>query len=152
MIVATRRSVVAGALALGALVDKAGLGTMFGDAMRLVLPLAQGNDLLNFMSLSLMAMATGLFTTIPGVPAVLTPMAGDLAAQTGFSLQMVLMTQVIGFSTPLFPYQLAPLVVAMQFSGEKLESLPRVILPLAAITVLILLPLDFLWWHLLGWI
>ncbi len=143
---------VAGALALGALVDKAGLGTMFGDAMRLVLPLAQGNDLLNFMSLSLMAMATGLFTTIPGVPAVLTPMAGDLAAQTGFSLQMVLMTQVIGFSTPLFPYQLAPLVVAMQFSGEKLESLPRVILPLAAITVLILLPLDFLWWHLLGWI
>lgn len=143
---------VAGALALGALVDASGLGALFGDVLRHVLPLEAGRDLVNFMSLSLMAMATGLFATTPGVPAVLVPMAGDLAAQTGFPLETVLMTQVIGFSTPLFPYQLAPLIVAMQLSGERLGHLPRVILPLAAITVLVLLPLDFLWWHLLGWI
>lgn len=142
---------VAGALALGALVDASGLGSLFGDVLRRVLPLEAGRDLVNFVSLSLMAMATGLFATTPGVPAVLTPMAGDLAAQTGFPLETVLMTQVIGFSTPLFPYQLVPLIVAMQLSGERLGHLPRVILPLAAITVLVLLPLDFLWWHLLGW-
>lgn len=143
---------VAGALALGGLVNDSGLGAIFGDVLRSVLPLQQGQDLLNFMSLSLMAMAVGLFTTIPGVPAVLTPMAGDLATQTGFSLETVLMTQVIGFSTPLFPYQLAPLIVAMQLSGEKLGNLSRVILPLAAISALMLLPLDFLWWRLLHWI
>lgn len=142
---------VAGALALGALVDASGLGSLFGNVLRHVLPLEAGRDLVNFMSLSLMAMATGLFATTPGVPAVLTPMAGDLAAQTGFPLETVLMTQVIGFSTPLFPYQLAPLIVAMQLSGERLAHLPRVILPLAAMTVLVLLPLDFLWWRLLGW-
>ena len=39
---------------------------------------------------------------------------------------------------------------AMQLSGEKPARLLRVILPLALLTVLILLPLDFLWWRLLG--
>lgn len=143
---------VAGALALGTLMDSSGLATMFGTLLRDLLPLQEGRDFMNFLSLSGMALLTGLFTTIPGVPAVLTPMAGDLAGQTGLGLETVLMTQVLGFSTPLFAYQLAPLVVAMQLSGERLGHLGRVILPLAAITALVLIPLDFLWWRLLGWI
>ncbi len=141
---------VAGALALGALVNSSGLGAMLGAALGEVLPIREGADFLNFMSLSVMAMVTGLFTTVPGVPAVLTPLAPDLAQASGFDLITVLMTQVLGFSTPLFPYQVAPLVVAMQLSGEKPARLLRVILPLALLTVLILLPLDFLWWRLLG--
>lgn len=95
-------------------------------------------------------MVTGLLATMPGVPAVLTPMAGDLAAQTGFSVEAVLMTQVIGYSTVIFPYQVGPLIVAMQMSGEKLGHLLKITLPLAAITLFLLLPLDFLWWKLLG--
>ncbi len=141
---------VAGALALGALVNASGLGAMLGQVLIAVLPLETGADATNFVSLSLMATVTGLFTTVPGVPAVLTPLAGDLAAQTGFSLNTVLMTQVIGFSTVIFPYQVGPLVVAMQMSGEKLGHLLRITHPLALITFVVLLPLDFLWWKLLG--
>ena len=99
-----------------------------------------------------MSVVTGLFTTMPGLPAVLTPLAPDLAAQTGFDQRAVLMTQVIGFSTVLFPYQVAPLVVAMQLSGERLGHILRLTLPLAGVTALVLLPLDYLWWRLLGWI
>ena len=40
----------------------------------------------------------------------------------------------------------------MQLSGERLGSLLKITLPLAAITLLVLLPLDYLWWRLLGWI
>ena len=79
-------------------------------------------------------------------------MAGDLAAQTGFSLNTVLMTQVIGFSTVIFPYQVGPLVVAMQLSGEKLGHLLKITLPLALLTFVLVVPLDFLWWRLLGWV
>lgn len=143
---------VAGALALGAVVNASGLGAMVGAGLEWLLPLEPGRDALNFAGLSLMAGLTGLLATVPGVPAVLTPMAPDLAAQTGFSLQAVLMTQVIGFSTVIFPYQVGPLLVAMQMSGERLGHLLRITLPLAALTLLALLPLDYLWWHLLGWI
>lgn len=89
---------------------------------------------------------------MPGVPTVLTPMAADLANATGFSLPAVLMTQVIGFSTVIFPYQAPPLILAMQLSQESLAHLLKVTLPLALITLLVLMPLDYLWWHLLGWI
>ena len=111
-----------------------------------------GRDALNFLSLSAMSTLTGIVTTIPGVPTVLTPMAPDLATASGFSLPAVLMTQVIGFSTVLFPYQVGPLIVAMQLSGEKLGHLLKITLPLALITFVVLLPLDYLWWKLLGWL
>lgn len=143
---------VAGALALGALVNASGLGTMIGQTLERMLPLQPGREALNFMALSVMSTVTGLIATVPGVPAVLTPMAPDLAAQSGFGLRAVLMTQVIGFSTVLFPYQVGPLVVAMQLSGERLGHLLRITLPLAALTLLVLVPVDFLWWKLLGWL
>lgn len=142
---------VAGALALGALVNQSGLGAQIGRAMQQVLPLEPGRDVLNFPSLSLMSVVTGLIATAR-VPAVLTLLAPDLAAQSGLGIETVLMTQVIGFSTVLFPYQVAPLVVAMQLAGEKPGHLIRISLPLAALTLLLLLLLDYLWWRLWGWI
>lgn len=143
---------VVGALALGAIVNNSGLGALIGELLQRVLPLAPGHDFLNFISLALMSMITGLFATVPGVPAVLTPMAQDLSQLTGFSLPTILMTQVFGFSTVLFPYQIGPLIVAMQLSGEKLSHLTKIILWLALLSVLLILPLDYLWWRLLGWI
>ncbi|MCA0995191.1 SLC13 family permease [Alloyangia pacifica] len=142
---------VAGALALGAVVNSSGLGSVIGTALQSVLPLQPGRDFLNFLSLGGMAILTAMLTTNPGAPAVLTPLAPDLAQASGLGLTTVLMTQVIGFSTMVFAYQVAPLVVAMQLSGEKLSHLARFLVPLAAITIVILLPLDYLWWRLLGW-
>ena len=141
---------VSGALALGALVNSSGLGALLGQGLVAILPLAPGAEALNYASLALMSTITGLFTTVPGVPAVLTPMAADLAAQSGLSLHAVLMSQVVGFSTVIFPYQVGPLVVAMQLSGERLGQLLKITIPLALITLVLLLPLDYLWWKLLG--
>lgn len=147
---------VAGALAVGTLVNQSGLGTLIGQGLQAVLPLAPAETgaqgLVNFLSLTLMSFGTSLVATVPSAPAVLTPMAQDLATASGFSLDAVLMTQVPGFSTVLLPYQVAPLIIAMQMSGERLTHLTRLLLPLTAITLLLLLPLDYLWWRLLGWV
>lgn len=143
---------VSAALGLGGLVNASGVGDFMGQAFSILLPSSTENSFFSFIALTLISTFTGLVTTIPGVPTVLTPMAADFAQQTGFSLPAVLMTQVIGFSTVIFPYQVAPLIVAMQLSKESLASLLKVTLPLAAITIVILMPLDYCWWLLLGWI
>ena len=143
---------VAAALALGAVVNASGLGAMLGGALQAALPLQPGAGFTNFLSLTSMAGLMGLVTTNPGVPTVLTPMAPDLAAATGLSLEAVLMTQVVGFATVIFPYQVGPLVLAMQLSGEKLGHVLRVTIPLGVLTFLVLMPLDWLWWRLLGWL
>jgi di/tricarboxylate transporter len=141
---------VAGALALGAVVNASGLGARLGGLLVSLLPLAPGHDFVNFVSLSVLAFATGLFTTVPSVPAVLTPMTEDLVRLTGLDVGTVLMTQVVGFSTVMLPYQVGPLVVAMQLSGERLDRLVRATVPLAVVTLVALVPLDFLWWRLIG--
>jgi di/tricarboxylate transporter len=141
---------VAGALTLGTIVNSSGLGEIIARQAFTILPLQAGQDFMNFMSLSLLGTGTSVFTTVPGVPAVLTPLAPDLAEITGFSLNAVLMTQVIGFSTVIFPYQVGPLIVAMGLAGESTRPLLKVTVALSIVTLLLLLPVDFLWWKLLG--
>lgn len=143
---------VAAALGLGALVNESGIGAAMGQTFTLMLPADPDQSFLSFMALSVIAAVTGLVATIPGVPTVLTPMAADFAAATGMTVPAVLMTQVLGFSTVIFPYQVGPLLVAMQLSNEPLYKLVKITLPLAVITLLVLFPLDYLWWMLLGWL
>ncbi len=143
---------VAAALGVGALVNTSGLGTVVGQGLQSVLPLDPEHGFINFLSLTLISGLTGLITTNPGVPTVLTPMASELASAAGMSLDAVLMTQVVGFATVIFPYQVAPLVLGMQLSGEKLRNVVRVTIPLALLSHGLLVPLDWLWWRFLGWI
>ncbi len=97
-----------------------------------------------------MGASLGLMTTLPGLPAVLSPLAREFAAATGLPLETVLMLQVPVFSTVFFPYQSPPIVIAMQLGGVGLRHGTRLCLALAALTVLVLLPLDYFWWRLLG--
>jgi di/tricarboxylate transporter len=90
--------------------------------------------------------------TIPAVPAVLAPLADDFARAAGLPVETVLMVQVLSFSTLLFPYQGPPLVVAMALGGVRFADATKMTLALAAVTVLVLMPLDYLWWRLLGWV
>jgi di/tricarboxylate transporter len=143
---------VAGIMGLGAVVDKSGLGARLAAAILDVVPLAPGAAFANFMGLSTVATIVGMVTTLPGVPAVLTPLAGDMAQASGLSLEAVLNSQVLGFSNPILPYESAPLVVAMSLGGERIGPAQILCLLLAAATVFALLPLDFLWWRWLGWI
>jgi di/tricarboxylate transporter len=142
---------VAAALGLGALVNHSGMGETIGQMAGQYLPLQEGRDFLNFMSLSLLSVLTGLVTTIPGVPTVLTPLAQELASTSGLTLSAVLMTQVVGFSTVIFPYQVGPLIVAMGLSKERISELLKITLPLTLITVVVLFPLDYFWWFVMGY-
>lgn len=142
---------VAGIMGLGALVSQSGLGPEISNHILSILALEPGANARNFAALTLTSTLIGTITTLPGVPAVLTPLAGEMAHSSGLPIKTVLMTQVVGFSTMLLPYQSAPLVVAMQLGQESIRAAMKLCLALAAATVL-LLPLDYFWWHLLGWI
>jgi len=141
---------IAGVLGVGTVVNQTGLGHLLAGALESWLPMAEGKDATNFFSLVSMSFFTGMLTTLPGVPAVMTPMAGELSELTGMSVSAVLMTQVIGFSTILFPYQSGPLLVGMHLAGEPVKHLVKILMALAFITLLVLIPLDYLWWQLLG--
>lgn len=141
---------VAGIMGLGAVVAASGIGHLLVRALLDALPLAQGDAARNFTVLTVYAMVTGLLTTLPGIPAVLTPLAGELSVASGFSLEAVLMTQIVAVSSMFLPYQSPPLVVAMQLGNVPSGHVTRACLVLAAINMVVLLPLDYLWWCWLG--
>ncbi len=143
---------VVGVLAMGALVADSGLGGRLGEVVLAYLPLEKGHNFQNFMALALASTFTGAVATMPSVPAIMTPMATEMAALSGVSVKAVAMTQVLGFSTILLPYHSAPLVISMQMAGLPAGKIIKPVLVIAVLSICILFPLDYLWWELLGWL
>ena len=143
---------VAAVLGLGAVAADSGVGGLVGSAVIDLIGLELGADIQNFIAITLLSMVTGLVTTVTSAPAVLTPLAEGLQAASGLSLPTVLMIQVIGYSTMLLPYTSPPTVVALQIGGLPASKVIMPNLLLAAITITVLIPLDYLWWQFLGYL
>ena len=142
---------VGAVLGFGALMQDSGVGKVFGGAMLGALHITPDHDFINFVKLTTLATVTGLMTTNPSQPALLAPLAAQMAEATGWRIEAALMTMVIGFSLVIMPYQAPPVMVGMQVAGITLRQMLRLTLPLAAVCVFVLMPLDFLWWKLLGY-
>ena len=141
---------IAGILGIGALINSTGLGQWLGQQLEYALPLEPGQHFRNFLSLAASAFLATLPTTQAGAPAILAPMAQHLAESSGFPLQTVLMTQVLGYSSIMFPYQSGPLLMAVYMTGEPVRRILKVQFPLSLITLLVLVPVDYFWWDFLG--
>jgi di/tricarboxylate transporter len=143
---------VAGILGLGNMINKSGLGHSIAAAVTNLLPIAKQQDFVNYMSVSTAAAATGMVATLPAVPAVFTPLTASLAHTTDLPIQTLLMMQVVGFSTIVFPYQAPPIVVGLQMAGEKPLVAAKITIPLALISLFCLVPLNYFWWKFLDWL
>jgi len=138
-------------LGLGAVVNQSGLSSAFGQWVLSGLALVPGEDFRNFMLLALVATLACMITTNPAQPGLMVPMAQQVADATGWPLESALMTAALGYSNILLPYAVPPLVVGIQIAGMRYRSAARYTLMLAVPSVLLLLPLDYLWWRLIGY-
>ena len=89
-------------------------------------------------------------TTNPAQPAVMAPLAEGFAHATGWPLTTALMTIGIGFTTFLLPYQVPPAMVGLQVGKLRAAAMIRLILPVMVFSVVVILPLQYLWWRLIG--
>lgn len=141
---------VAGILGVGALVAHSGLGETLAHVVLDNVSMDGEHPARAFFALSLMTTLLGTVSTMPGIPAILTPIAGDIATASGLPLKTVLMTFVNGFSTVLFPYQVPPLIVLLQLGNIPASAAVRTALVTAFFTIVILMPLNYVWWRIIG--
>ncbi len=141
---------VAGILGLAVTVTHTGIGNAVGEALLHALPLDPARPFTSFVALTGITSALNFIMTANGVPALYTTLAQSFADATGFPLLSVIMIQVLGYSTPLLPYQASPIVVAMALGKVPVRAGMVLCLALAAVTFLLLLPLDYAWFRLLG--
>ncbi|MEE8630525.1 MULTISPECIES: SLC13 family permease [Methylobacterium] len=143
---------IAGILGFAAFVARTGLGDRVGEALLPWLPLDPARPAASVAGLLGLATVLNVVVTANGVPALFTPLAHGLAEASGLPLATVLMVQVIGYATPLLPYQASPVVVAMGMGRVPARDGLRLCLAVAAVTAVILVPLDILWFRALGWL
>ncbi|WP_318373161.1 SLC13 family permease [Enterobacter sp.] len=141
---------VAGILGLAITVTQTGIGSAVGGALLHVMPLDPDNPFTSFLALTGITTALNFIMTANGVPALYTTLAQSFADATGFPLLSVIMIQVLGYSTPLLPYQASPIVVAMALGKVPARAGMLLCLALAIATYLVLLPLDYAWFRILG--
>ncbi|WP_142503194.1 SLC13 family permease [Klebsiella sp. 2680] len=141
---------VAGILGLAITVTQTGIGRVMGNALLHIMPLDQESPFTSFLALTGITSALNFIMTANGVPALYTTFAQSFADATGFPLLSVIMIQVLGYSTPLLPYQASPIVVAMGLGKVPARAGMLLCIALAAVSYLILLPLDYLWYQALG--
>ncbi|SFV13456.1 Di-and tricarboxylate transporter [Methylobacterium sp. 174MFSha1.1] len=141
---------IAGILGFAAFVTRTGLGDQVGEAVLPWLPLDPARPAASFAGLVGLTTLLNFVVTANGIPALFTPLARLLAEGSGLSLATVLMVQVIGYATPLLPYQASPIVVAMGMGRVPARDGALLCLAVAAVTFVVLVPLDYLWFRALG--
>lgn len=142
---------VGATLGLGLVIQTTGLSNGLGGVIQSVLPLEAGSDFANFMMLGVLTSFAGLFTTNPAQPAVLAPLAETFAQATGWPLKSALMMIAVGYTTFFAPYQVPPAMVGLQVGALRVMPMLRLALPLAAVGLLVMLPLQYLWWRVIGY-
>lgn len=141
---------VAGVIGMGAVVTHSGLGAMLGRLLFPIIGLAPGDDLGNFVSVILLGMTLGIVSGMPGLPAIMTPLAEIIRESTGWPLMTVLMAQVPSWTMVLFPYQVPPMVLAIALSGIRMSQATRLLVVFTVFAWVVLVPLQYLWWRVLG--
>ncbi|MFP4125461.1 MAG: SLC13 family permease [Alphaproteobacteria bacterium] len=141
---------VAAILGVGAVVASTGAGADAVRALSAADWLAPGREVANTLVLATGALATGAIATMPGIAAVLVPLAGDAAAATGMSLDAVFRAYVLGYATAFLPYQVPPMLVGLSLAGVSVGAATRATLALALVSIVVTWPLALLWWHLIG--
>ena len=141
---------VAGVLGLGALLNYSGTGELLARAALDVVALEPGDTAKTFGFVAGLGALIAMVATQPAVPIIMTPLSQTIADAAALPIETVLMMQVVGFSTVVLPYQTPPLVVAMQVGNVPMSQGNKLCLAVLAVTVFLLIPLDFVWWWVLG--
>jgi di/tricarboxylate transporter len=141
---------LAAVFAISAVAEETGLGQLVADHLIPLMGLGQGSGLRDLYAVTGLSTLLSHVTTAPAAPAVLVPLAGTFATETGWPVETVAMVQVIGIATPILPYQAPPLIVAMAMAQIPVAALIRVCCGLALAVAVVGLPVTYLWWSWLG--
>ncbi|MEQ8193835.1 MAG: anion permease, partial [Rhodospirillales bacterium] len=143
---------VVGILAIGGVVQHSGLGVHIAQALIDVTAPKPDQVGTNFAIVAGISSLLCFVATGPGAPVVLAPLAQDLATAMGLPLFTVLNMMVFGVSIQLLPYVAPPFIVAMSLTGTSMRDGVRLCVGMAVLSAVLLGPLTFLWWKILGFL
>jgi hypothetical protein len=114
--------------------------------------IAPGHPVMNLAIITAIFCAVALLTTVIALPVVLVPLASTFAAASGLPVLAILHLQVVVNSAMFLPFQNFLVVIGMQYGQVGARQGAKFCLLQAALTVILLFPLNYAWWRLLGYL
>jgi di/tricarboxylate transporter len=139
-------------MGLGAIVDHVGLGTTVAEALVQFLGISPGNDFINFYLINGLNLVITALGTTAGAPAILSPLAGELAKATGWPVLTVLYAQIPALLFFPLPYAMPAVIAGVAMGALRFKHAIKALCVLSAVGFLLILPLQFLWWQVIGYL
>lgn len=136
---------IGGLMGLSAVINVTGLGNILGQKLISFFHFNPLHQFLNYYLLTICSSLIGLLATLPGIPAIMTPLTTHLAQATHLSIAGVLATQVVSYSIFILPYQSPPMLAAITFGNIPFKVIVKLCLIMTALSIIVIMPLDYLW-------
>ena len=135
---------------MGYAIEQAELSTVLASRLTQWLDLSGISPTFRIGALTYLLLPFDFLADTAAIAAVLGPILLDYAAQMGLPPLPAALSIAIGSSLVFFPYQSAPFVLAYSFRYVRMGQFILLMTLMSVLTLLILVPLNLLYWRLIG--
>jgi di/tricarboxylate transporter len=145
-------------LSLGAVLGVAtvlihsGAGVVTSGLIGRLVPLDGHSASIGFAAVSVLSSLISIPATVVGSVAIMTPVLDSVAASTGLPVKLGLIAEMTGLQMVFFPYQTVPIMVGLTMGRVPAASVLRLMIPLALLSLVVILPAQILWLKLIGYL
>lgn len=137
-------------LSLAAVLTESGASRLVSGALSAFSGVAGQPPVYGYFALAYLSSLISVFATIGGAIPIVAATIGDIASATGLPLKTGLLSVTAGLSSLFFPYIAAPVVVGLTLGQVSIRDATRFTVASSILTVLVVIPLNALWWRFLG--
>ena len=137
-------------LGVATILTHSGAGAIIANLIGTLLPLDGRSAAFGFAAVSVLSALVAIPATVVGSIAILNPVLAGVAASTGLPIKAGLIAEITGLQMIFFPYQTVPIMVGLAMAGVEARSVLRLLVPLALVSLVVILPLQILWLKLIG--
>ncbi|MFZ4806427.1 MAG: SLC13 family permease [Hyphomicrobiaceae bacterium] len=139
-------------LTLSAVLTESGASQLLSGLLTSLAGVSGQPPIYGHLAITALTAALTSVATIGGAVPVMVAAAGDIAKATGLPLLPAILSVTSGMSVLAFPFVAAPLAVGLTMGQVSAGEATRFMLRLAGLSVLIVVPLNALWWRILGFV
>ncbi len=141
---------IAAVFAMGYALEETGFNTRLAGVLTGWLDLSEANPLFKLGAITCLTVPFDFLADTAAIAGVLTPLLLDFSAGIGLQPLPTALSVAIGTSLVCIPYQSAPWVLAYSFRYVRMGQLILIMTLVSILTLLLLLPLNLLYWRLIG--
>jgi di/tricarboxylate transporter len=141
---------VPAALGLASVLVQSGAGKVVSASALGFVSLEGASPSFGFLVLGAVTSVITLLTTTVGAVAIVTPLLETVSSTTGLSIRAGLVAEMVGLQCLFFHYEAVPIIVGLALGSVTPGVAARLMVPLAATGLVVILPLMLLWLKFLG--